>query len=186
MNHVLGNPPYAPMGNRDPYWAPHNLYRCAGEDAWLSIAVTDEAEWQALCRAMGNDGLATEPRFRDAASRKTHEDALDGLIAAWCAGRDPLEATRLLQAAGVPSFPSLDARQVAEDPHLNQRSFFGRAPHPEVGERTHAGKPWRTTRRPNRTGRAPLLGEHTGEVLRTLLGLSDDEIGRLNEDEVIG
>ncbi len=186
LNHVLGNPPYPPMGNRDPYWAPHNLYRCAGDDAWLSIAVTDEAQWLALCRAMENDGLAGEPRFADAASRKAHEDALDSLIADWCADRDPWEATRLLQTAGVPAFPSLNARQVAHDPHLNQRSFFGRAPHPEVGERCHAGKPWRTTRRPNRAGRAPLLGEHTDEVLRSLLGLGDAEIARLHQEQALG
>jgi crotonobetainyl-CoA:carnitine CoA-transferase CaiB-like acyl-CoA transferase len=187
INHSLGNPPHAPMGNHDPVWAPHNCYRCSGEDRWVAIAVTDEGQWRRLCGAMGQEALAEDPRFRDAAARKANEDALDEILSVWCAGQDRWEVTGRLQGAGVPAFPSLDTKDVAEDPHLNARGYFGRAPHPEVGVRTHAGKPWRAVGAENGgAAPAPLLGQHTDEVLREVLELSDGEITRLREEGVLG
>ncbi len=169
--HPRDNPPLAPMGNRDPWWAPHNCYRCAGEDAWVSIAVTEEAQWPALCAALGQPALAEDARFRTAPDRKAHEDALDALIGAWTRGLERWEVTRRLQAAGVGAFPSLNAQELADDPHLAARGYFGLAPHPEVGVRAHLGVPWRMTRRPSGAcGPAPLLGQHTDEVLRDWLG----------------
>jgi benzylsuccinate CoA-transferase BbsF subunit len=186
MNFALGNPPHAPMGNRDLVHAPHNCYRCAGEDAWVSIAVTDGAQWAALCTEMEQPAAAADPRFADAAGRRAHEDELDELISQWCAGQDRWEVTRRLQAVGVPAFPSLDTKEVDEDPHLNARAFFGRVPHPEVGVRSHAGIPWRLSHGPNGVRMAaPLMGQHTDEIVREVLGLSAAEIARLREAEVI-
>ena len=127
INHALGNPPYAQMGNRDPVWAPHNCYRCSGEDEWVSIAVTGEAHWAALCRAMGQPGLAGDSRYQDAAGRKAHEDQLDEIISVWCADKSAWHVTERLQSVGVPAFPSLDTRQVSEDPHLAARQYFAQA-----------------------------------------------------------
>jgi len=187
INHALGNPPYPQMGNRDPVWSPHNCYRCAGEDAWVSIAVTEEAHWAALCQAMGQPALAGDARFRDAAARKAHEDRLDEIISVWCAARTAWEVTTCLQALGVPAFPSLDTRAVAEDKHLEARGYFGQAPHPEVGVRKHTGVPWRLRNRPSGVvGPAPLLGQHTDEVLKGVLGLDKAEIDRLRRDGILG
>jgi crotonobetainyl-CoA:carnitine CoA-transferase CaiB-like acyl-CoA transferase len=165
------NPPLAPMGNRDPWHAPHNCYRCSGADAWVSIAVTDAAQWPALCAAMGQPELAQDGRFRTARDRKANEDALDAIVAAWTLGQHRWTVTRRLQEAGVGAFPSLDARDLTDDPHLAARGYFGVTPHPEVGVRPHLGVPWRMTVRPNGArGPAPLLGQHTSEVLREWLG----------------
>ena len=187
INHVLGNPPYAQMGNRDPVWAPHNCYRCKGADEWVSIAVTEEDHWTALCRAMGRPGLAGDSRYQGAAGRKAHEDQLDEIISVWCADKSAWQVTEELQAAGVPAFPSLDTRQVAEDPHLAARQYFAQAPHPEVGVRKHTGLPWRLRNRPSgMVGPAPLMGQHTDEVLREVLRLDDGEIARLREAGIVG
>jgi crotonobetainyl-CoA:carnitine CoA-transferase CaiB-like acyl-CoA transferase len=172
INHALGNPPYAPMANRHPTHAPHGVYRCAGHDEWVALAAESPAQWQALCRAMGQPALAADPRFAEAPARKAHEDALDAIVGAWCAPRDKWEVTRLLQAAGVPAFPSLDSHALHDDPHLQARGCFTRWPHAEVGVRTLMGIPWRFVRRPNGLGKAaPLLGEDTDAVLERLLGL---------------
>ena len=95
--------------------------------------------------------------------------------------------THLLQAAGVPAFPSLKTREVAEDPHLEAREYFSEAPHAEVGVRKHAGMPWRLHNRPSGVvGPAPLLGEHTDQVLKDVLSLDDAEIIRLREAGIVG
>ncbi len=186
MNHALGNPPHAPMGNRSPVHAPHNLYPCGervegggegGEqdrEQWVAIAVTSGAQWRGLCQAIGKPELEDDSRFRDAPSRKAHEDALDEILAAWCAQRERWEITRLLQAAGVPAFPSLDTPSLMEDPHIQERGLLTHWPHPEVGTRTLVGMPWRFTNRPNGLGKAaPLLGEDTDAVLERLLGMDE-------------
>ena len=187
MNHELGNPPHRPMGNRDPVDAPHNVYRSRGEDAWVAIAVTDDAQWAGLCRAIGRPELAADERFRTAAGRKAHEDELDTTIAAWCAAKERWEAANAMQAEGVAAIPVLDTKDLQEDPHLLARGCFNHWPHAEVGERTLMGAPWRLASRPNGDGGcgAPLLGEHTDEVLSTVLGIGEAERKRLREQQIV-
>jgi crotonobetainyl-CoA:carnitine CoA-transferase CaiB-like acyl-CoA transferase len=186
MTHVLGNPGFAPMANHDPVWAPHNVYRCQGDDAWVALAVTEERHWQGLCQALGQPDLAGDARFRDAAARKAHEAELDGLLAAWCERRERWEVTRTLQAHGVPAFPSMSMSDLIADTHLLERDCFTHWIHPEVGQRTLMGAPWRLTRRPNGIGRhAPLLGQHTDEVLETLLQLDAEGRDQLRTEGVI-
>jgi crotonobetainyl-CoA:carnitine CoA-transferase CaiB-like acyl-CoA transferase len=175
--HPMDNPPLAPMGNRDAWCAPYNCYRCAGDDAWVSIAVTDEGQWAALCGAMGQPALAQDLRFRTSQARKAHEDSLDAIVGGWTRGLDRWEVTRRLQAVGVGAFPSLNVQELIDDAHLAARGYFGLAPHPEVGVRAHLGAPWRMAVRPNgERGPAPLFGEHTDEVLREWLGADAREI----------
>ena len=173
------------MGNRDPLMAPHGLFRCAGDDDWISIACTDESDWRALCTVV-DPALDADPRFRTASDRKANEPALEAVLTAWTRGLDRWEATRRLQAAGIAAFPSMTPADLASDPHLAARGTLERLDHPEVGRQTHAGIPWRLTTGPNgvRTP-APLLGQHTDEVLSGILGLAPDEIARLRESEVL-
>jgi crotonobetainyl-CoA:carnitine CoA-transferase CaiB-like acyl-CoA transferase len=186
MNHALGNAPYRPMVNHNPVWAPHSAYRCHGDDAWVTIAATNEREWQALCRAIGQPELASDPRFRDRAARKANEAALDQLLAAWCASRERWVITQTLATAGVPAFPSMGMRDLIDDPHLKARGCFTHWDHPEVGQRTLMGVPWRLTNRPNGVGsHAPLLGEHTDAVLQELLGLDAAQREQLRAQGVI-
>lgn len=186
MHHAMGNAPYRPMGNHDPVWAPHSIYRCQGEDAWVTIAATSETQWQALCQAIGQPELATDARFYDAAARKANEAILDQLLGDWCATRDRWSITRTLATAGVPAFPSMSMLDLINDPHLLARNCFTHWQHPEVGQRTLMGPPWRLTNRPNGLGsHAPLLGEHTDAVLTALLGLDAEHIARLRTEGII-
>jgi crotonobetainyl-CoA:carnitine CoA-transferase CaiB-like acyl-CoA transferase len=78
---------------------------------------------------------------------------------------------------GVGAFPSLNAQELIDDPHLAVRGYFGLAPHPVVGVRAHLGSPWRMSGRPNGPpGPAPLLGQHTDQVLREWLGADQGQI----------
>jgi crotonobetainyl-CoA:carnitine CoA-transferase CaiB-like acyl-CoA transferase len=186
INHALGNAPHAPMGNHDVRDAPHNTYRCRGEDAWVAVAVGTDLQWHGLCAALERPDWSADAGLAAPEGRKAREAELDGVLAAWCGGRERWEATRLLQAHGVPSYPCMSSRDLTEDPHLAAREFMARLPHPEVGERVHAGVPWRMTHRPNGVpAPAPLLGQHTDEVLRGLLGCPDAEIAALRESGAI-
>jgi crotonobetainyl-CoA:carnitine CoA-transferase CaiB-like acyl-CoA transferase len=186
MNHVLGNAPYHPMANHDPVWAPHNVYRCQGEDNWVALAVTEDRHWQSLCQAIGQPQLATDPRFADAAARKDNEVALDRLLRQWCADRDVWKITKLLQDDAVPGCPSMSMAALLADPHLQARQCFTHWDHPEVGQRTLMGAPWRLAQRPNGVGSyAPLLGEHTDEVLEILLKLDANERAELRAAGVV-
>ena len=186
MNHALGGEPYPPMGNRDPEAAPCNVYPCRGDDAWVAISAGSTAEWKALCGAIGRPDLAADPKFASLAARKAHEDELDRILAGWCRGRDRWAVAEVLQAAGVSAFPSVCSADLRADPHLAARGAFHDFDHPEVGVKAHFRVPWRWSRRANGTGRrAPCLGEHTGEVLREVLGFTEEEIVGLRESGVV-
>jgi crotonobetainyl-CoA:carnitine CoA-transferase CaiB-like acyl-CoA transferase len=186
MDYAMNGAQPPRMGNRDPLMSPHNCFRCAGEDEWVTIACGAEAEWQAFCKAVGQEQLATDPRFRTAKDRKAHEDELEAVISAWTATRGKWDVTRTLQAAGVAAFPSMNSRDLAEDAHMNEHGFFSRLQHAEVGVQTHTGIPWRLTNAPNGVrSPAPLLGADTDTVMQEILGYSKETIARLKEEQVL-
>lgn len=186
MDYAMNETQPPRMGNRDLWMSPHNCFRCAGEDEWVTIACDTKEEWQALGQAIGQPSLATDPRFCTAADRKAHEDELEVFITAWTQQRGKWEVTRTLQAAGVAAFPSMNSKDLAEDAHLNAREFFARLPHPEVGVQTHTGIPWRLTNAPNGVRKAaPVLGADTEAVLREVLGYADAEINKMKDQQVL-
>ena len=174
-------------GNRDPWMAPHGCFKCLGDaDKWVTIVCGSDAEWQALCRAIGQPELATDKRFANATARKANEDVLEDILSAWTAQRDRWEVTEVLQQAGVAAFPSMSNKDMATDPHLEARGYLVRKDHPEFSPRVHAGVPWQMSDTPCevRTA-APLRGQHTDEVLGELLGMSEAEIGQLRDGQVL-
>ncbi|HKD67696.1 MAG TPA: CoA transferase [Candidatus Binataceae bacterium] len=167
-------------GNRDPVMAPYGVYRCAGEDNWISICVRDENEWRDLCAAMKQPELAIDPRFATAAARKHNEDELDDILTSFTGRFDFFELEGILQRAGVAAAAVMSAKDVAADQHLEARGFFVRLNHPETGVFTHAGTPWHFSATPVPVRRpAPQLGEATEYVVKELLGYSDAEYQKL-------
>jgi crotonobetainyl-CoA:carnitine CoA-transferase CaiB-like acyl-CoA transferase len=172
-------------GNRDGVMAPHGTFRSAGEDEWVSIACGSDDEFRALCRVVEQPGLADDPRFATMAARKQHEDELEALITEWTRARDRWQATRALQEAGVAAFPSMTSADLVADPHLRERGILVELEHLEVGTRTHIGIPWQMSATPCAVqAPAPLLGQHTDEVLREVLHMSDPEIADLRDKGV--
>ena len=174
------------QGNRDDVFIPQGVYRCKGEDAWASISVGSEGEWQGLRRAMGDPSWTNELRFGDAYQRWHNQDELDRCIEEWTRQSTPWQITKLLQAEGVAAFPSLSADQIANDPHLLARGTFPTIHHPEKGHQRAVGPPWRFSRTPASVDRwTPDLGEHNVEVLHGLLGLETAEVRALEEAKVV-
>jgi benzylsuccinate CoA-transferase BbsF subunit len=173
-------------GSRDPYMAPHGVFRSKGNDRWVSLAVRNEEEWQRFCAVVGQPSLASDPRFKNLAARKENEDALEQVVTAWTQARTSEEATQRLQQAGIPSYPSLDGKDMLANPHVAARGYFVELEHPEVGKRRHLGIPWKMSLTPCEVQRpAPCMGQDTDYVLETVLGLGQDEIAALQSKEVL-
>jgi len=166
--------------------APHGVFRAAGDDRWVALAVEDDAAWQRFATATGRPELAADPRFATLAARKQHEDELEDVVTAWTAQHTPEAATELLQAAGIPAFTTATNRDLAENVHLATRGFFTELEHAEIGVRRHLGIPWRMSESDCRVRRAaPCLGADTDQVLRDVCGYSDSEIDRLRDARVL-
>jgi crotonobetainyl-CoA:carnitine CoA-transferase CaiB-like acyl-CoA transferase len=169
-------------GNRVPHMAPHGVFRAAGEDRWIAVAVEDDTGWARLARLVGRPELADDPRYATLAARKAHEDEVEEIVTAWTSTCSPEDGTSALQAAGVAAFTAATNRDLAEDPHLNARGFFVELPHPEVGTRKHVGVPWRMSTSDCRVrAAAPCVGGDTDVVLRDVCGYSDADIARLRD-----
>jgi len=173
-------------GNRDPHLAPHGVFRCAGQDQWVSLAVRNDQEWQRLCTLIGHPALATDPRFTTLQDRKQHEDELEAIITTWTSTRSPQAVTQQLQAASIPAAPSMSNQDLSTDPHLNSRSIFVYLEHPEVGTHQHVGIPWQLSKTPLTVRQpAPTLGQDTEYVLREILGYSAEAVAMLRDQQVL-
>ncbi|HAF67788.1 MAG TPA: hypothetical protein DCL16_01600 [Acidimicrobiaceae bacterium] len=180
--HVLTGQQPDLYGNRDPIMAPHNLYRCKGDDEWVAISCATEEQWHDLAAVLG----LHDPKFESQTSRKKWEAELDAHIEDWTVLRDKWEITRLLQSEGIPAMPSLDAQSLEGDPHLNDRGFIERLNHPVVGTLAHTGIPWLLRDCQNGVkSPAPMLGQHTDQILSSLLALGEDEIQQLRGSGVL-
>lgn len=177
----------ARQGNRGPSGAPQGVYRCAGDDVWVALQVTDDEEWQALVQALGRPAWATDPSLGGVEGRRTAHDRIDAELNGWFEGRDADDAVTTLRAAGVGAEVVRPAHTVDQTDLFAARGFFEKVDHPIVGPRLYPAWPFRLASRtePWFTRPAPLLGQHNEEVLREV-GLDDDAITELADGQVIG
>ena len=174
-------------GNRSGWYAPANSYPCAGEDRWVTIAATNEEQWQKLPQAMSAAGLTAHPHFATAEQRRENHDELDRIISEWTISREAYAVTHLLQAAGVPAGPVLRGPDLLADAHYKDRGTFVTVDHPQVGPKQYPGIPWRMSATPGRVRwPSPTLGQHNRDVYGELLGLTGPEIDLLEKTGTIG
>src|SRR5439155_15226492 len=122
-----------PRANRDASMVPHGVYRCRGDDEWVAIGVENDAEWSALCEAIGRPELVGDERYATVLGRWQRSAEIDALLTEWTKGRDKRSAMEALQAAGVPAGAVLNGRETLEDPHLTRREFYRPVDHPVGG-----------------------------------------------------
>jgi crotonobetainyl-CoA:carnitine CoA-transferase CaiB-like acyl-CoA transferase len=162
-------------GNAHPDFAPHGIFRCAGEDAWVAIAVEDDAMWRALCVEMGAHGLAADQQLATSEGRNVYGPEIAAAIEAWTRGQDHYAVQQRLQRAGVAAGAALNALELLRDPHVVARDGFeyvetagsGPTPHPRVAFRM-SGTPV-----PLASG-APPFG-NANEAVLDELGIAEDE-----------
>lgn len=176
MQAQLGRKP-EPRGNASDEHAPHGVFRCAGEDDWLAVAVTADAEWRALCGVVpGLAGLAA----LDLAGRRAQAAKIEALLAEWAAPQRGAEAAAVLAKAGVAASALAGSADLVASGHLMARDFWD-----AFGGGVLPGLPWQASFG-RQAGAAPGLGEHTDSVLAEVLGMDAAAIARLRDAGVLG
>jgi benzylsuccinate CoA-transferase BbsF subunit len=187
MDYVMNGRVAGTIGNQHPLAAaaPHGVFRCAGEDRWVAIAVSREEEWQSLVAAMGNPQWAGGPEFADAKRRIENLDRLHDCISAWTCDFDDYELAETLQRQGVAATPVLNVADLLSDPHFKARGTFPQVKHPLGFEETLYGAYVKTSgvETPIRPG--PMMGQDNERVFKGLLGISEQRYQRLVDEKVI-
>ncbi len=183
--HRTGEVPPRP-GNRQSgrSGAPYNTYPT--NDGWVSMQTVTEEHWRNLCRAMGREDLAGDPRFATNAARMANVDETDAIVAAWTRTLGKMEVFAITRRYRIPCAPVRDVREVMNDAHMHGRGMLHRIEHPELGPVVVPNSPIRlhgAAEPPIRP--SPRLGEHNDAIYGGWLGLSANEIAALREAGVI-
>ncbi|MDY6836275.1 MAG: CoA transferase [Chloroflexota bacterium] len=157
--------------------APHNVYRCKGEDRWCAIGVFSSEQWHAFCQVIGNPGWIKENRFATSVGRRKNASELDCLIEEWTKQYTPEEVMERLQAKGVPAGVVQDARDLSLDIQLKDRGFYREIDHPILGPIMLDSTPIKLSQIEAEYDRAaPGFGQDNIYVYHDILGMSMTEI----------
>jgi crotonobetainyl-CoA:carnitine CoA-transferase CaiB-like acyl-CoA transferase len=166
-----------PLGSAHPLSAPYQAIETA--DGWINIGAANQANWLRLVEIIGMPKLGDDERFRDNAARMHNLPALIELLTARFRERPTGDWLLLLEDAGVPAGPVLTIEQMAADPQVRAREMVVEVEHKKVGKTRALGTPVKFSATPASVNRAaPLLGEHTREILAEY-GLAPAEIDKL-------
>ena len=180
-----------PVGNDPPWerWAPHACYPCAGDDEWVAIAVVSDEQWHLLCEVLDASTWAADGQLATSEGRWERRAELDAGIAAWTSERDRYDVMETLQAAGVPAgVVQTGADMTERDPQLRHGGmyFTFEDRHPVLGTLQGDRLPLRFVGTPvPEYRRTEDFGESNESIAADWLGLSADEVARLQADGVI-
>ena len=165
--------------------APYNVYPAS--DGWIAIIVVTEEHWDRLLRAMDQDSLIGDTRFRSNPDRVTHMAEVDGLVTAWTTAHTRAELEALTRKHGVPAAPVRTLEEVLGDQGMHERGMLRWVDHPEVGRVVLPSTPLRIAGAPPPDfAPSPFLNQHEGEVLGGMLGLAEAEREALREAGALG
>lgn len=172
-------------GNGNSHAAPADLFEAS--DGHVQIAASTDGLFHGLVQAMGRPELESDPRFSSHALRVTNAKALNAELNAWTRLHTKRELGEMLSTHEVPAGPILTIPEVVQDEQLRHRGFFTEIDHPVAGSVEFAGPVVRLSRTPASAAQpAPLLGQHTEEVLHEWLGASAQDIGEMRSRGAFG
>jgi formyl-CoA transferase len=181
--------PLERTGNRSPTGGWSDLVRCAGggsdDYVYITIPPDNPEMFEAMTEVMGRPDLRTDERFATPPARAKNGAALTAEIERWTGTREKREVMKAFAGRGIVCGAVLNTAEVLADPHLRERETIFDLEHPTRGRFSVIGCPVRLSDSPVAARRAPLKGEHTEDVLRSLAGYTSEEIRQLREKQVI-
>lgn len=165
----------------------HAVYPCAGDDEWCVISITSDDDWRRAAWVLDHSAWADDPRFATGEARLDHRRELMDLVSAWTRTRTPARVAEILQAAGIAAGPMNRPPDILEDPQLTARKVYSPMVHPLIGHplpaETGPAPFHHIPPAPQRP--APLPGQDTVEICRTLLGMSAAQVEQLRDARVL-
>jgi crotonobetainyl-CoA:carnitine CoA-transferase CaiB-like acyl-CoA transferase len=157
------------LGSRSPFAAPRCVVPTADADEPLAVVAATEPQWRNLCGLLGRADWASDPALASVEGRNARGDEIEAALATWAESRDPEDAAAALQAAGVPAAPVVPSHLLASHVHLAAQGAWTSIERRHVGRHLMAAPPYRVGgARPLISRPAPLLGEHSAEVLEEI------------------
>ena len=173
-----------PLGSAHPSIAPFQTVPT--RDGWMVIAIGNDIIWERFCTAIGREDLSQQPEYKTNSLRSHNRKALMEIIEKEMVKRTTRAWSRILERESIPHSPINNIKQVCEDPCINHRKMLAEIEQPQMGRIKIAGSPIHLSETPGQVyAPAPLLGEHTGEILKNLLGYPDADISHLQAEGVI-
>ena len=174
----------ARRGNQHPSIVPYEVFQA--QDAYMTLGVANNSLFDRMCRAIGREELAKDPRFDSEASRVANREALVPLLNSIFSTRPASDWLKRLDEAGVPAGRIKTVAEVCDSEHLRARGMFVSLNHPKAGAVTAMGVPIRLWDTPGAAqAPAPLLGQHTDEILTGLLRIPRAKVDKLRADSVV-
>ena len=184
MNYLVGGTVPKRMGTAHPSIVPYQVFN--GSDGQMVVAVGNDSQFRKLCEILGCNALPDDERFKTNVSRVKNRDALIPQLQAELVKQPVAHWIATLTNVGVPCGPINNLKQVFDDPHIQHRGMRKEVPHPRAGKLPILANPARLSETPPSYDRPPpQLGEHTQEILKTVLELSEQEIASLKADGII-
>ena len=173
-----------PIGNRHPSITPFDSFSV--KDGEIIVVAGSEKLWEKLCRVIGKPEILSDPRFMDYQERHKNHKILKEILNEYFSRWNISEALEILEGEGIPCSSINSVDRLFNDPHVRAREMLIDIEHPIAGIMKFAGIPIKMDITPGSVqAPAPLLGQHTEEVLKKFVGLSADEIESLRKDQVI-
>ena len=168
---------------------PSGLYPCkpggSNDYVWIMTSRGNPEHWVRLCKVMGREDLADDPRFANPNLRVANDAELDPIIREWTMRHTKYEAMNLVGGAGIPAGAVLDTMELQNEETFVTRGIMQYMEHPSYKPFKMPAWPVRVNGKPPAVKASPILGQHTGDVLHGWLGLGDGDLAGLKSEGVI-
>ena len=184
VRHTINGEIPFPLGSRHPSITPFQGFQT--KDSWIIAAIGNDALWKRFCKVIEREDLTTDPRFTTNPLRTLNLKELIPIISEKMRTKTTKEWSELFEKADVPYSPINTIRDICEDPHIRHRNMLVEIDQPEAGKMKITGSPIHLSETPGAVyAPAPLLGQHTDEILKGILNYSEEDIKELKRQGII-